>query len=261
MKFYKSILILFLFYSISGVAQNGITEIPEDPTFQANNQIKFNFVPLLWKTGSLNYERKLSKRWTLGLTANYRPKSDAPFKSYFQKMFGEDGKGYLDNAFDIDKLEYGNWWLSPEVKVYLGKSGAFKGFYIAGFFKYENIDIDYDYYLNWEENGLNFNTSLPLEGDLRSWTGGIYVGIQWKIADNWHLDWQIIGGNYGGGKLEVSVHQELTPEQQNEIRDFAQDIHEELNDVKYEVNNHGAKIWGNIPWAGFRTGLSIGYSF
>ena len=35
-----------------------------------NNQIKVNLATLLWGTGSINYERRLSKQWTIGLTAN-----------------------------------------------------------------------------------------------------------------------------------------------------------------------------------------------
>ena len=157
--------------------------------------------------------------------------------SYLQDLFGDKNKNYLDNAFDIDKLSYGNWSLSPEFKFYPGKSGAFKGFYIASFFKYENVNIQYDYYLNWDYNGLNFNTDLPLDGNLNSFTGGIYIGIQWKLSTNWYLDWQIIGGNYGSGKLEISAKQNLTQEQQKEIREFAQDLQEEMNQIKYDVND------------------------
>lgn len=248
----------FLFVEAQNIDLN---TVPVDDTRENKNLVKINFVPLIWKTGSINYERKLSDKWTAGITANYRPESKVPFKSYLQDLFGDKNKNYLDNAFDIDKLSYGNWSLSPEFKFYPGKSGAFKGFYIASFFKYENVNIQYDYYLNWDYNGLNFNTDLPLDGNLNSFTGGIYIGIQWKLSTNWYLDWQIIGGNYGSGKLEISAKQNLTQEQQKEIREFAQDLQEEMNQIKYDVNDQGAKIWGTIPWAGLRTGVSIGYSF
>lgn len=227
----------------------------------SNNQVKVNLATLIWGTGSLNYERKVSDRWTVGLTANYRPKSTAPFKSTLQNIFGDKNKDFSDNAFDIDQLEYGNWSLSPEVKVYLGKSGAFKGFYIAGFAKYESIDIDYQYPFDFNLNGYELHSVLPLKGDLRAWTGGIYVGYQWKLGGHFYLDWQIIGGNFGGGTLEVIANQALTNDEQEQVRSFSEEIKDQLSDVKYEVNDKGAKIWGSIPWAGLRTGLSIGYVF
>lgn len=226
-----------------------------------NNQIKVNLATLLWSTGSINYERQVSNRWTIGLTANYRPKSSPPFKSTFQELFGDKSKSYQDYAFDADYLEYGNWSISPEVKVYLGKWGAFRGFYIAAFIKYENIDIDYDLPLNFNANGSNITTYLPLKGGLKPWSGGIYIGHQWEISCNWYIDLQIIGGNFGGGNLDVYANQILSQDEQDRITSFAEDIQNEFKDVDFDVNNQGAKIWGNVPWAGLRTGLSIGFLF
>lgn len=255
-------LILILFNWMAN-AQDG-TILEEEIEFQdisPNNQIKVNLATLFWGTGSLNYERKISYRWTVGLTANYRPKGTAPFKSTLQNIFGEKNKTYLDNVFDIDQLSYGNISLSPEVKVYLGKAGAFKGFYIAGFVKYEDIGIDYDYPFVYETQGHSFETILPLKGDLTAWTGGIYIGHQWQLGENWYIDWQIIGGNFGGGSLKISAFRTLSQYEQEKIKSFAEEIQDQFSDVNYEVNNQGARIWGNIPWAGLRTGLSIGYAF
>lgn len=252
-----------LFFSWMGYAQNDVLakKKAKTPIITLNNQVKVNLATLLWGTGSVNYERKISNRWTVGLTANYRPKSTAPFKSYLQDIFGDEGKDYMDNAFDIDQLEYGNWSISPEVKIYLGESGAFKGFYIAGFVKYEDIAIDYDYTLVYSTQGQTIQSVLPLDGDLKAWTGGIYFGYQWQLGKKLYLDWQIIGGNFGGGSLDVSVYQALSQYEQDQIISFAKEIQDQLSDVEYEVNSQGARIWGNIPWAGLRTGLSIGFVF
>lgn len=263
------IILVFLFFTWIGYPQD-IDSILDEASFNAEiensiatarNQVKVNLATLFWKTGSLSYERQLSKRWTLGITANYRPKETASFKSQIQDIFGNKYKSYRDYAFDVDQLKYGNLSISPEVKIYLGKSGAFKGFYIAGFVKYENIDMDYDLPLSFDIHGHNIDTVLPLVGDLKPWTGGLYVGHQWKINKSWYIDWQIIGGNIGGGTLTISAHQPLTQDEQERILSFANQIQDELDDVNYEVNSQGAKIWGNIPWAGLRTGVSIGYTF
>ena len=227
----------------------------------SNNQIKVNLATLIWSTGSINYERKISNRWTIGLTANYKPKGATPFKSTLQDVFGDKHKTYQDYAFDVDQLEYGNWSISPEIKIYLGKSGAFKGLYFAAFAKYENIDIDYDLPLSFNVNGHNIETILPLTGSLKPWSGGIYIGHQWQLGKKWYLDWQIIGGNFGGGTLEISANQSLNQEEQDRILSFAEQIQDELSDVNYEVNNQGARIWGDIPWFGLRTGISIGFVF
>ncbi|HLS11898.1 MAG TPA: DUF3575 domain-containing protein [Flavobacteriaceae bacterium] len=226
-----------------------------------NNQIKVNLATLLWGTGSINYERRLSKQWTIGLTANYRPKSSPPFKSTIQDVFGDKTKSYEDYAFDVDQLEYGNWSISPELKVYLGKAGAFKGFYIAAFAKYENIDMDYDLPLSFDINERNIETTLPLTGSIKPWSGGIYIGYQWQLGNSWFLDLQLIGGNFGAGTLEVASNQSLTQDEQDRILSFADQVQDELSDVNYEVDSNGARIWGDIPWFGLRTGISIGFVF
>lgn len=265
MKLSKTIILASLLFGGMSYAQ---TEIPieleeakKEIKITPNNQIKVNLATLIWGTGSFNYERKVSDRWTLGFTANYRPKSTPPFKSTLQDIFGDKNKDFTDNSFDVDQLEYGNWSLSPEVKVYLGKSGAFKGFYIAGFAKYENIDIDYQYPLDITLNDQAFHTNLPLNGDLKTWSGGVYIGYQWNLGGSFYLDWQIIGGNFGGGNLEVYAYEALTSDEQEQIRSFAEDIQDQLGNLKYEINDDGAKIWGSIPWAGLRTGLSLGFVF
>lgn len=226
-----------------------------------NNQLKINFLPLIWNTYSLNYERKLAKRFTFGITGNYKPQGKPPLKNYIQKMFGELDQNYLNNEFDIDRLEYSTWSISPEFKYYLGKSGAFKGFYIAGFAKYESLNIIYDYALEIETSDRHYLVDIPLKGDLLAFTGGLYLGVQFKLNENCYIDWQIIGGNFGSGKLDVSVFQNLTTEEQEKIKEFALNIQEELSDINYDINEKGAKIWGAIPWVGLRTGLSLGYTF
>lgn len=270
MKRSKNLIFLCLLFSWSSYAQdiilNQLNKIEskddyENPERTLNNQIKINLATLFWQTGSLNYERQISNRWTLGITANYRPNGSAPFKSQIQKIFGESNETYLDNKFDVNQLDYGNWSLSPEVKFYLGKSGAFKGFYIAGFVKYENIDLDYDLPLEFDIQGYNIQSILPLSGSITPWSGGIYFGNQWQLGKNWYIDWQIIGGNFGGGNMEVSAHQNLSDEHQEKIRSFAEEIQDQLSNLEYEVNSKGARIWGNIPWAGLRMGLSIGFAF
>lgn len=269
MKKSSILLIACLLLSWSSKAQDSnaiqqssvVTELDKKKEVFPSNQVKVNLATILWNTGSINYEKRISNRWTVGLTANYRPKGKPPFKSTLQKLFGDKNKSYLDNAFDIHQLEYSNWSISPEFKFYFNKANAFKGFYIAAFAKYEHIDMQYDLPLSFDASGYTIQTKLPLEGSVQPWSGGIYIGHQWQLAKNWYLDWQIIGGNFGVGKLEMYANQSLTDKEQEKIKAFAEEIQEELSDLNYEVNNQGAKIWGNIPWAGLRTGLSIGFVF
>lgn len=221
-----------------------------------NNLVKFNVVPLGWGTGSLSYERKIAKRFSVGATVNYRPNSHAPFKNELEDLIN-DGD---DSSFDINKLKYSNFSIAPEVKFYLGKKGAFHGFYLAAFAKWENTKIDYTYRFE-ELSIINQDPELPLSGTIKGFTGGLYFGAEWHLGKNIYLDWQIIGGNFGSANIDVTAHKALTLEEQNELRDFAEDLKDSFSDIDYEINGQGVKLKGKMPWAGLRTGISIGYRF
>ena len=221
-----------------------------------NNLIKLNIAPLIWGTGSLSYERKVAKRFTAGGTLNYRPKGHAPFKSNLEDIIN-DGD---NSSFDINALKYSNFSFSPEVKFYLGEKGAFHGFYVAAFAKWENTKVDYLY--RFEELTLiDKDPELPLDGTAKAFSGGVYFGAQWHLGKNIFLDWQIIGGNFGSAKIDITATKDLTIEEQNELRDFAEDLKDSFEDIDYEINGKGAKLKGKMPWAGLRTGISVAYRF
>jgi hypothetical protein len=223
------------------------------------NLVKFNIVPLSWGTGSLTYERKVVGRLIAGATVNYRPQSGAPFKSTLQKMFESDESGD-DASFEIDKLKYSNFSFAPEIKLYLGKKGAFNGFYIAAFAKIENTKINYDYQFD-ELILLGEDPNLPLTGNIKAFSGGIYFGAQWHLGKNIYLDWQIIGGNYGSANIDITASKNLSAEEQAELQDFAEDLKDSFDNIDYEISDKGIKLKGKMPWAGLRMGLSIAYRF
>lgn len=223
------------------------------------NLAKFNIVPLAWGTGSLTYERKVVGRLVAGGTINYRPRSGAPFKSTLQKIFeSDDNEG--EETFYIDRLKYSNFSFAPEIKLYLGRKGAFHGFYIAVFAKMETTKIDYTYRFD-ELMVLNGDVDLPLKGTVKAFSGGIYFGAQWHLGKNVYLDWQIIGGNYGSSNIDVHAYKNLSAEEQSELRDFAEDLKDGFDNIDYEVNDKGIKLKGKMPWAGLRMGLSVAYRF
>lgn len=223
------------------------------------NLAKLNIVPLTWGTGSLTYERKVVGRLVVGATVNYRPQSGAPFKSTLQKIFeNDDNEG--EATFDIDKLKYSNFSFAPEIKLYLGKKGAFHGFYIAAFAKWENTKVDYVYRFD-ELMLLGEDPNLPLKGNIKAFSGGIYFGAQWHLGKNIYLDWQIIGGNYGSANISINANRDLSTEEQAELKDFAEDLKDSFDNIDYEVTSKGIKLKGKIPWAGLRTGLSVAYRF
>lgn len=236
--------------------ENESVQFKSEAEVSKNNLIKFNIAPLFWGTGSLSYERKITKRITTGGTLNYRPNGHAPFKSSLEDIIS-DGD---DSSFDVNALKYSNFSFAPEVKIYLGKKGAFHGFYVAAFAKWENTKVDYLYRFD-ELTLLDKDPELPLNGTAKAFSGGVYFGAQWHLGKNIFLDWQIIGGNFGSAKIDITAAKDLTIEEQNELRDFAEDLKDSFDNIDYEINDKGAKLKGKMPWAGLRTGISVAYRF
>lgn len=255
----NGLLCLFVLFSLGLFAQE-LPLVPRDSLLRTkNNLIKTNFVPLAWGTGSLSYERKIVGRLVGGVTVNYRPTSGAPFKSTLQKVFESDEQDG-DSTFDIDQLKYSNFSVAPEIKVYLGKKGAFHGFYVAFFGKTEITKVDYAYRFD-ELMWLGQDPDLPLKGNIKALSGGLYFGVQWHLGKRIYLDWQIIGANYGTADISITAHRNLTAEEQAELQGFAEDLKDSFDKLDYEINDNGIRLKGKMPWIGLRTGLSLGYRF
>lgn len=247
-----------------GHAQKQYSEDYERIDEGNRNMVKVNLLPVLWQTASVSYERNLVGRLTVGATFNYRPENEVPFKNKIARVLGVEDRDYANEAylFTVDNLRYSGWGFAPEVKVYFGKRNAFKGFYIAGFAKWEQVNLTYLYPLDFEKyGGINLNRTVHLEGTAKAFSVGFYTGVQWRLSKRFYLDWQIIGGNIGDANVDVQAVYPLSKEDQQKLIDFGQDIQDEFDKISYEVNDRGVKIFGKMPWAGFRTGLSVGYRF
>jgi hypothetical protein len=77
------------------------------------------------------------------------------------------------------------------------------------------------------------------------------------------LDWWIAGGHYGSGKGDFNFESDriLTPDEQAQLKKDIEDL--DIPYIKYtvETNSNGAKAKVDGPWAGLRSGLSLGYRF
>jgi hypothetical protein len=116
-----------------------------------------------------------------------------------------------------------------------------------------------------EQTGYEEIEKVDLSGKINALSFGLGIGVQFKLAKNVSLDWRIIGPGYGSsrGTLTGKADRALTPDEQQELRDQLDDIGE-IPFVKIKSSNvdaEGADVKIKGPWAGIRTGLSIGYRF
>ena len=224
------------------------------------NMIKVNLTSLALKNYSLQYERAIARKISVGLGARYMPEGSIPLKSFVKGLI-RTGEGDEDAIEQIDNFRLGNFAITPEVRFYMGKE-VFRGFYIAPFARYATFDLNYPFILDSEdENGQPTSERIDLKGNLGTIAGGILFGAQWKLSNLVYLDWFILGPHFGKANGNIVGKKNLTPEEQNELRTQLAEL--DIPFVKYtsKVDSKGAELKVDGPWVGIRAGISLGFRF
>jgi hypothetical protein len=175
-----------------------------------------------------------------------------PLKSTFVKLADDP-----DTERQLNNLNVGNMAVMPEVRFYLGKKGVFRGFYLGPFASIARYSAD----LLYEYDDAGSIKTIPLSGDVNSFTGGLMIGAQWKLSKRVYLDWWILGANYGTSKGDISGQQKLSASEQQSLRDELDELDVPLTKFTYVVNESGATVNFKGPWAGVRSGICIGINF
>lgn len=222
------------------------------------NMVKINLTSLALKTYSIQYERVLNKTFSIAISARTMPTTSIPFKNRIIDAIGEGDEDITDlvNDFQLSNIAF-----TPEIRIYTGRKGYGRGFYLAPFYryaKYETSTLNISY-----ESISDPEASISLEGDLTAHTFGLMMGAQWSLGRHLCLDWWIFGPHYGTsegdflGKSSVP----LTPAEQEEIRQQLEDLEIPLveSTIKVDANSAALKLKG--PWAGIRAGISFGFKF
>lgn len=217
---------------------------------EPKHAVKINALALPLRTLSGQYEIKLARKITLATTVNYMALGKVPFKQQLMDWSDDDLGDIL-----IDQARIGNFSIAPEIRFYLSKKGAFNGFYIAPVVKYSELKLDFPILYGEDE------VEAPFAGGIKTYTGGLQLGAQWKIAGPVGLDWWILGATYGRSNGALHYNQPLPADAQAELRQELSDLDVPMISFEHEVNDDGAKLLAKGPWAGIKAGLAITIRF
>lgn len=216
------------------------------------NVVKLNLPALALKNISIQYERAIAKKITLAGTVRFMPKGSIPLKSIFTDLADDP-----DTERQLNNLNVGNYAFMPEVRFYLSKKGAFRGFYLAPFASIARYNAD----LLYEYDDAGLTKTIPLTGGITTFTGGLMIGAQFKLSKRMYFDWWILGPNYGTSNGDLSGKQTMDASEQQSLRDELADLDIPLTKFTYQVDGTGATINFKGPWAGIRAGLNLGIRF
>ena len=224
---------------------------------QKLNIIKTNVTAYVFKNINLTYERSINRWFSLNVGFGVVPEGKIPFENSF---LNDSDRQKINNL----QVKASNYTL--ESRFYLGK-GYGKGFYIAPYYRYSKItsntfDFVYDYQVT-----NNLTVPIPLKGfgDTNGNSGGVMIGTQLLLtkSHNLVLDFWIAGAHYGSGKgnFDLTTDQTLTPEMQAKLKQEIDDLNVPFIQYTTTTNPHGAHVDVSGPWAGFRSGISLGFRF
>lgn len=226
----------------------------------SKNIIKTNLLGIPLRNYHIEYERVLSKRFSVNLGYRNMPAGKLPLgKTIYDELAQNDPETY--NSLIGMKLS--NQAFTPEIRFYTGRKGAGRGFYISAFYRNAKHTIK-DFTITFED-AQGANQTIDLSGNLKSNTFGLQLGAQWHLGKMVVLDWWIAGPHMGTANALLSgvTSFTLTADDQAEIRRILEDNGAfDQKYVKVDVHAKGANMTAsNVPWAGFKTGLCLGIRF
>lgn len=224
----------------------------------SKNLVKMNVAAaLVTKTLSFQYERAVTSRTSVALGFRTMPKSTLPFSSKLENL-ANDNDVEARNA--VRDFKTSNFAITPEVRFYLGQ-GVFRGFYLAPFVSYAKYNVESP--ISVVVPQLNTTESILFQGDIKTITGGVMVGAQWKLSKLVYLDWWIAGPHFGHSNGKLVGKKTLNTLEQQELRGQLSDLLDDLPVIKptYAVDGNGATIDLKGPWAGVRGGVAVGFRF
>jgi hypothetical protein len=216
------------------------------------NMGKINLSAFAFKGLGLQYERQVAPRITVALGYSMIPKSGISFK------------GALENAIDDPDVNVGAFQLgtsifTPEVRYYLGKKGAFHGFYFAPYARIGNYKI---------QGPVSYTTSTNVkreavfDGKLNTFTGGLMLGSSWQLGSKFYLDWWIIGASFGGANGDLIAATKLNAVEQASLKNELDEIEVVGTEITSEVNSEGATVRTTGSMVGARgLGINFGIRF
>lgn len=219
--------------------------------FDGKNMMKVNLSAFALKGFNVQYERQLADRVTVALTYGNTPTSRIPFGSYIQKQVDATN-------VTVARFSLGASTITPALRYYFGKKGAFHGLYVASYARFGSYNIS---------GPVNYGTvSAPrtadFTGKLHATSGGLMLGSSFRLTTRFYLDWWIVGASIGGANGDIRAMTQLRKDEQVSLQKALDDVQVPFTKIQSQVNSSGATVTTTGMMVGMRgLGLNIGFRF
>lgn len=211
------------------------------------NVIKFNVAGLAFGDYSFQIERVVWEERAFAFSAAFIPNGKLP--TY---VAGDD--------VTLKNMKFNGFSLMPEFRFYpVDDKDPPRGPYIGFYGKFSK----YNFNTVFQPQNVTVPGTYGITGLAKAYGGGIGFGVQWIAWKHLSIDWMILGIHGGGTNITADIKQTIPTVDQQAIKDQLDGIKFplDLGDVKSTVTNSGANMKVEMPFLGFRGGLSIGFAF
>jgi hypothetical protein len=245
----KKLLLLSSAFCLLAIASIGQSR---KDTLDQKNLVKVNLSSLALRNFSFQYERKVASRLSVALGVSLMPEGNIPFKDQISN-FADDP----EVTKRLDEFQTGSFAITPELRWYISRKGAPRGFYLAPFARYAKYTAKLPQF-----DIENTSKSIDLGGDIQAFTGGLLLGSQWRLSKLVYLDLWLLGPNYGSsnGNISGKPNTPFTPQERQELEEQLEDLEVPLADTEVTVTSTSANMKISGPWGGLR-GLGFNLAF
>lgn len=220
--------------------------------------VKTNLLGLPFRNYSLEVERTLTKRFSVGAAYRTMPKGSLPL---IEQIINSSNTSNPDAVDGLRNIQLGGNAITAEGRIYLGKTGYGKGFYLGAFYRKSQYDVDV---LPIEvDNGSGSTRTIKTDGNLKSNGGGLVMGVHFVLGKMISLDWQLLG--FGAAKTTVEINgapnPPLTNAEQADIREAFKDFDVPGVSLNVNVTANNVNVIGSGTSPMLRSALSIGIRF
>lgn len=229
------------------------------------NVVKLPVTSMIFNTYGLQYERMLTKKISVAVSGRFMPGLSSVIHDRLESAIDDP-----NTVRDLQSLELSGNGITPEVRFYLGRHDGPRGFYIAPYASFTKYNVGlHDFAVTLEDDRVpdeyqgELTRKFDLDGKINGFSGGLLLGAQWRLGKAVYLDWWFLGASYGtsNGDLNATSSETLTPEWQDALKERLENLDVPLLKLEPTVHAKGVDSKISGPWAGIRSGLSIGIKF
>ena len=221
--------------------------------------LKINVPPLLFNVYSVQYEHPFLRNFSWCVQAGYS--NGLSLGTYINRVMDSKQNILLDKIKSNMNLKElyttQSLYLTPEVRVYISRKGAPKGFYLAPYLRLSRSMMNAKFIY---KDSNNVEKSILFSGHINGFNPGIMVGYQKVLLRHIVIDFWFGGVQFGSSTATLTANGDYTGVEKQGVTDFIQ------NNMKYgsataNFNNSNASIDYKGKSASYRLGLCVGFCF